>query len=546
MAHIEKRNRGGRTSWRARYRRPTARERSRSFAKKSDAEQWLDAVRRRPRARHVRRSRRRQEALRRVRARMAGDARAPTVDRGAGRLALANPHPPELRGPADRSIRRSEIQAFVKELSTKMQPSTVEVVYRHPRVDLQERGRRPAHRGVSRAIASRCRRSSAKRVDPARDRRRARDRGCAPRPLPGARHRSRPGPGCGRARRSGSRSPNVDFLRRRLDVVQQLVLVQNRPPFLAPAEDGRERPHDPAARRRGRRARPSPRRFPAGRRRVRVHQRARRADPPHPLLRPRGARPPSASHAPQGTSFHSLRHYYASLLIRHGESVKVVQARLGHASAAETLDTYSHLWPDSEDQTRGAVDACARRSRGLAAARRSRRDPRIRRSGPWWWRVGLYAGFCAGAGRRWRPSISAGGYPPAPAAYPGVSAGGPALPLLGLAPGGVYRATRVTPGAGALLPHRFTLTCAGRPAIGGLFSVALSCGSPRLGVTQHPALWSPDVPRTGHRPRHRGGPVRGRLADSPPAPSSRVAPTRTFPVSVVAKAGASLTFRSAR
>jgi len=45
-----------------------------------------------------------------------------------------------------------------------------------------------------------------------------------------------------------------------------------------------------------------------------------------------------------------------SLLIRHGESVKVVQARLGHASAAETLDTYSHLWPDSENRTRAAVD----------------------------------------------------------------------------------------------------------------------------------------------------------------------------------------------
>ena len=57
-----------------------------------------------------------------------------------------------------------------------------------------------------------------------------------------------------------------------------------------------------------------------------------------------------------GTGFHSLRHFYASLLIRHGESVKVVQARLGHASAAETLDTYSHLWPDSEDRTRAAVD----------------------------------------------------------------------------------------------------------------------------------------------------------------------------------------------
>lgn len=30
---------------------------------------------------------------------------------------------------------------------------------------------------------------------------------------------------------------------------------------------------------------------------------------------------------------------------------------------------------------------------------------------------------------------------------------------------------------------------------GGLLSVALSRGSPRVGVTHHPALWSPDVPR---------------------------------------------------
>ena len=57
-----------------------------------------------------------------------------------------------------------------------------------------------------------------------------------------------------------------------------------------------------------------------------------------------------------GEGLHVLRHYYASLLIRHGESVKVVQERLGHASATETLDTYSHLWPDSDDRTREAVD----------------------------------------------------------------------------------------------------------------------------------------------------------------------------------------------
>ncbi|MGB3258886.1 MAG: tyrosine-type recombinase/integrase [Ornithinimicrobium sp.] len=64
----------------------------------------------------------------------------------------------------------------------------------------------------------------------------------------------------------------------------------------------------------------------------------------------------AATGAPEGLTMHGLRHYYASLLIRHGESVKVVQARLGHATAAETLDTYAHLWPDSEDRTRDAVD----------------------------------------------------------------------------------------------------------------------------------------------------------------------------------------------
>ena len=36
--------------------------------------------------------------------------------------------------------------------------------------------------------------------------------------------------------------------------------------------------------------------------------------------------------------------------------LKTVQARLGHASAAETLDTYTHLWPDDDDRTRDAVD----------------------------------------------------------------------------------------------------------------------------------------------------------------------------------------------
>ncbi len=61
-----------------------------------------------------------------------------------------------------------------------------------------------------------------------------------------------------------------------------------------------------------------------------------------------------------GFDFHELRHYYASLLIDSGASVKVVQARLGHKSAEETLNTYAHLWPDSDDRTRDAIDAALR------------------------------------------------------------------------------------------------------------------------------------------------------------------------------------------
>lgn len=55
--------------------------------------------------------------------------------------------------------------------------------------------------------------------------------------------------------------------------------------------------------------------------------------------------------------YHDLRHHFASALIAGGCSVKVVQKTLGHASAGETLDTYGHLWPDSEDLTRRAIDA---------------------------------------------------------------------------------------------------------------------------------------------------------------------------------------------
>lgn len=60
---------------------------------------------------------------------------------------------------------------------------------------------------------------------------------------------------------------------------------------------------------------------------------------------------------PAARGWHSLRHTYASWLIEAGLSVKTVQARLGHASATETLEVYSHLWPDSDDDTRAAIES---------------------------------------------------------------------------------------------------------------------------------------------------------------------------------------------
>ncbi|MEN4399365.1 tyrosine-type recombinase/integrase [Mycolicibacterium senegalense] len=60
---------------------------------------------------------------------------------------------------------------------------------------------------------------------------------------------------------------------------------------------------------------------------------------------------------PEGFSFHDLRHYLASLLIASGADIKTVQARMRHASARTTLDTYGHLWPDADESTRSAVGA---------------------------------------------------------------------------------------------------------------------------------------------------------------------------------------------
>ncbi|MCW2913042.1 MAG: Phage integrase family protein, partial [Actinomycetia bacterium] len=77
---------------------------------------------------------------------------------------------------------------------------------------------------------------------------------------------------------------------------------------------------------------------------------------------------------PEEFRFQDLRHYFASLLIASGADVKVVQARVRHASAKTTLDVYGHLWPDKDESTRSAVDAVLADRAGSADSVRTQRE----------------------------------------------------------------------------------------------------------------------------------------------------------------------------
>ncbi len=125
--------------------------------------------------------------------------------------------------------------------------------------------------------------------------------------------------------------PRLDLLRRRLRVEQQLITVQGRAPFFAPPETAASvRQH------------PLPGTMVDA---VAAHLDAFEpgvlgtvfsGENGEPLRRNRFSERvgrPAVAQAGlgPGTRFQELRHFYASLLIRHGESVKTVQARGGPA-----------------------------------------------------------------------------------------------------------------------------------------------------------------------------------------------------------------------
>jgi integrase len=60
---------------------------------------------------------------------------------------------------------------------------------------------------------------------------------------------------------------------------------------------------------------------------------------------------------PSDTTFHDLRHTYASTMLARAVPISDVSKWLGHASITETVDTYGHLLPDADHRARAAIDA---------------------------------------------------------------------------------------------------------------------------------------------------------------------------------------------
>jgi integrase len=278
------------------------------------------------------------------------------------------------------SIRPSEIQAWVRGLEQDLAPSTIRVVYSFV-TGMFRSAVRDRLIVASPCVDVRLPRPEPKRVEPL-----ATERVEALIAAMPERYRAlvvlAAGTGLRHGEALGLELDAVDFLRRTLWVRQQLVTMPGQPPYLAP-------PKTPASHRTiplpqvvvdalaahlttfpapaveipDTTVRPQPRRHPA--RLVFTDDAGRpiRRTQFSPIWRPAAA----AADLGDGVTFHDLRHYYASLLIRHGESVKVVQKRLGHKNAVETLNVYAHIWPDSEDRTREAVDAVLGRAGGADA-----------------------------------------------------------------------------------------------------------------------------------------------------------------------------------
>ncbi|MFF4898624.1 hypothetical protein [Streptomyces sp. NPDC001068] len=58
---------------------------------------------------------------------------------------------------------------------------------------------------------------------------------------------------------------------------------------------------------------------------------------------------------------HALRHFYASVVLEAGGSIKALSVCLGHSDPGFTLKIYTRLLPSGEDKARAAVSSVFQR-----------------------------------------------------------------------------------------------------------------------------------------------------------------------------------------
>jgi integrase len=57
-----------------------------------------------------------------------------------------------------------------------------------------------------------------------------------------------------------------------------------------------------------------------------------------------------------GVRLHDARHTHATLLLKAGVNVKVIQERLGHANFSTTVNLYAHVSPGMGKEAAGRFD----------------------------------------------------------------------------------------------------------------------------------------------------------------------------------------------
>jgi integrase len=369
MAHIEDRwekvvdGRRERTDrygkgmrWRARYVDPEGKERSQMFARRADAQRFLSTV-----SADVLRGAFVDPSAGRVtfRAFATSWLEARTFDestRVAVELRLRRHAFPEFGDRELRSLRPSSIQEWMRRLQRELAPRYVRVIFANvssvlsAAVDDGLIAKNPCRAGSVRAPAidpEKVEPWSVSQVEAVIDAMPDRYRAIA---VVAA--------GCGlrQGEAFGLRVCDVDFLRHRVSVEQQVKLLSAAPTIAKPK--GRKTRTVPLPHTVGLELSEHLRRYPAkgddliftSREHKPMHRGYFNSHIWKPALTAAGV-PPLRKNG-----MHALRHFYASVLIDAGESVKAVAEYLGHADPGFTLRVYAHLFPTSEERARKAVD----------------------------------------------------------------------------------------------------------------------------------------------------------------------------------------------